>query len=251
MMNTGESSIANDGIEGVYVVHALKGYETHAERLTRIFMEMGINFEFVTDGDPAFFNTGILSKYFTEDIKSKLSTGVLSCTLNHILCYEKIAANNQKYALVFENDPFFIGDFKTKIKAIAAEANTLTGGFIISLENTTLEFPKVKDIKKDKLLYAAKKGRCAGAYLINQQAARLILNDLKTNKCAQVIDWWHNTLIERNVIQMYWAHPPLTEQGSHNGLMSSTISSKNKNIRRRISWLLQKYYKTNIRRWFK
>jgi diketogulonate reductase-like aldo/keto reductase len=52
------------------------------------------------------------------------------------------------------------------------------------------------------------------------------LEDLKTNKCGYVIDWWHNDLIKRNVIKMYWAYPALTEQGSHNGLLNSTISSK-------------------------
>jgi len=42
-----------------------------------------------------------------------------------------------------------------------------------------------------------------------------------------------------------------TEQGSHDGLLSATISSKNKSIQHRIAWLAQKYYKTYITRWFK
>lgn len=83
------------------------------------------------------------------------------------------------------------------------------------------------------------------------QAAKNILEDLKTNKCNDVIDWWHNDLIKRNIVKMYWAEPPLTEQGSHNGLLYGTISTKNKNTGRRIAWLAQKYYKTYIRRWFK
>lgn len=66
-----------------------------------------------------------------------------------------------------------------------------------------------------------------------------------------MIDWWHNDMIERNVIKMYWAHPALTEQGSHNGLLSAVISTKEKSNKRRISWLAQKFYKTYITRWFK
>jgi len=239
------------GISGIYIVHVLNGYELHEERINRLFGEMGLEFEFVTDGDPASFGSGILNKYFVPGITEKLSTGVLSCTLNHILSYEKALQHNNRYALIFENDPFFLGDFVEKIKSVAAEADTLPPGFVISLENTSLEFPGTRQLKKGKLLYPAKRGRCAGAYLVDIAAVKNILLDLQTHKCAQVIDWWHNDLIDRGIIKMYWADPPLTEQGSHNGLMSSTISSKNRNTKRRIAWLLQKYYKTYIARWFK
>jgi glycosyl transferase family 25 len=158
---------------------------------------------------------------------------------------------NNRFALVFENDPFFLGNFVEQISKIATEAATLPPGFIISLENTMLQFPKYKNLRKGQLLYPAAKGRCAGAYLLDLQAAKNILKDLETNKCKQVIDWWHNNLIERQVIKMYWAHPPITEQGSHNGLLSAGISTKKKSTQRRIAWLAQKYYKTYVTRWFK
>lgn len=239
------------GIEGIYIVHAKKGYELHEERINKLFKENGLNFEFVTDGDPTLFTDDLLNRYFCKEIKTILSTGVLSCTLNHILSYEKMVANNNRYAIIFENDPFFIGNFVEKIAKIAAEANTLPEGFIISLEDTSLRFPSYKKIRKGKFLYEATSGRCAGAYMIDLQGAKNILSDLKTNKCEEVIDWWHNTLIKRNIIKMYWAYPALTEQGSHNGLLNSTISSKSKSTKRRIQWLAQKYYKTYITKWFK
>lgn len=239
------------GIEGIYIVHVKKGYEVHEARINQLFKELGLQHEFITDGDPAAFDSSILATYFTHTIRTKLRDGVLSCTLNHILSYEQIVKNNNRYALVFENDPFFIGDFIEKIKKVAIEADTLPKGFIISVENTTLEFPPTKSLQKGKVLYEADHGRCAGAYLMDLQAAKNILEDLKTNKCNDVIDWWHNDLIKRNIVKMYWAEPPLTEQGSHNGLLYGTISTKNKNTGRRIAWLAQKYYKTYIRRWFK
>lgn len=232
-------------------MHAKKGYELHEQRINELFAKNGLRFEFVTEGDPSSFNTGIVEKYFCPEIYDVLSKGILSCTLNHILCYERMVRNNNKYALVFENDPFFLGDFTKQVTAIAREADQLEKGFIISLENTTLEFPHFRKIKKDKHLYQAPRGRCAGAYLIDLKAAQDILENLKTEKCCQVIDWWHNTLISKKIIRMYWAHPPLTEQGSHNGMMSSTISSKSKSSSRRARWLFQKFYKMYISRWFK
>ena len=239
------------GIEGIYIVHAKKGYEYHEDRINKLFAKYGLHFEYVTDGDPSCFDKNLLNKYFSEDIRQLLSGGVLSCTLNHILSYERMVKNNNRFALVFENDPFFLGDFVKQIEKIATEAATLEPGFLISLENTTLKFPARKKLKKGQLLYAATYGRCAGAYLIDLKAAKDILEDLQTNKCKQVIDWWHNSLIDRKVIKMYWADPPITEQGSHNGLLSAGISTKNKSTQRRIAWLAQKYYKTYITRWFK
>lgn len=239
------------GIEAIYIVHAKKGYEVHEERINKLFAKMDLPFEFVTDGDPINFTDDLLNKYFTKDIRSVLSDGILSCTLNHILSYERMVQNNDKYALIFENDPFFMGDFNKKMQPVIKEAATLAPGFIISLENTNLKFPPFKTVKKGKFLYPSNYGRCAGAYLLDLEGAKNILNDLQINKCGEVIDWWHNTLIKRKVVSMYWADPPMVEQGSHNGLLSAGISSKNKSWKRRISWLAQKYYKTYITRRFK
>ena len=240
------------GIDKIYIVHAVTGYELQEQRLRELFAKFGItNYEFITDGDTRFITREMLDKYFCQDIAERLRPGVLSCTLNHILCYERIVASGNEYALVFENDPYFLGNFTKKIKHVVREADTLKHGFLISLENTTFRFPSSLTTKRNKYLYPASYGRAAGAYMIDLAGAKQILNDLQKNKCCQVIDWWHNTLIKNKVVNMYWAHPPLTEQGSHNGKMQSVISTKNKSIARRISWILQKYYRTYIRRIFK
>jgi len=237
------------GIEGIYIIHAKKGYELHEKRIKGLFGELGLSFEFVTEGDPDSFSKLKLENYFVPDIK--LGSGTLSCTLNHIFAYERIVKNKNRYALVFENDPFFLGDFLKDIKDIALEvqADGLKG-FIISLENTCLRFPSMWQTKKNQKIYPALTGRAAGAYLIDYEGASRIVENLKQDKCHTVIDWWHNSLIERRVIKMFWAHPPLVEQGSHNGLLSSTISSKPKSLSRRVQWLVQKSYKMSFRRLF-
>jgi glycosyl transferase family 25 len=239
------------GIEGVYIVHAKTGYELHENRINTLFAQHGLKYQFVTDGDPSCFSDDLIQTYFTPDITKSLSPGVLSCTLNHIFAYERVVRSNNKYALVFENDPFFLGDFCRDMEKIIHEVESLEPGFIISLENTTLRFPPFRQTRKGHHLYEATFGRAAGAYLIDQKAARDILAHLQDHKCGQVIDWWHNTLIAEKVIRMYWAHPPLTEQGSHNGLLCSTISTKNKSVIRRVRWITQKYFKMNIARLFR
>lgn len=239
------------GIEGIYVVHALKGYEVQEQWVNKLFADNDMDFRFVTDGDPSKFTDNLLSKYFNPSIHNIQSEGIVSCTLNHILSYEEIVRNEHKYSLVFENDPYFLNNFQQNISNIVREAETLKPGFIISLENTTLKFPSPYKRKRGKYLYEADTGRCAGAYLIDLQAARVVLDDLKTKKCNDIIDWWHNDLIRRDIIKMYWAHPPLVEQCSHNGKMSSTISSKNFGWKRQVRWNLQKFYKTYVLQWFR
>jgi glycosyl transferase, family 25 len=236
--------------DGIFVIHALKGYEYHEKRLIELFNRNKLNFEFVTDGDPSLINNEIIKRYFVDDIESELSIGVLSCTLNHIFAYERMVSRNIKYAIIFENDPFFLGNFIKKLKRVLFEIENLQKGFIISLENSTLKFPSYWETKRGKYLYQAKFGRMAGAYLIDLEGATRILKDLKIHKCHIVIDWWHNSLIDRGIIKMFWAHPPLVEQGSHNGYLNSTISSKPKSSFRRMSWLIQKFYKAYFKRLF-
>ncbi len=228
--------------EGVFVIHALKGYEYHEERINKLFGENNISFEFVTDGDPKFIDKNVLNKYFRNDIE-RLPIGIISCTLNHIHAYERMVEKNIPYALVFENDPFFLGDIKKQLSSYSDEIENIEKGFIISLENSTLRFPSYWQTKKGKNIYKANAGRMAGAYLIDLQGAKNILNNLADVKCHTVIDWWHNSLIENNVVDMHWVHPPITEQGSHNGQMSSTISSKPDNLLRKIKWKLNRFAK--------
>lgn len=235
---------------GIFVIHALQGYEFHEKRIIQLFKKNNLSFQFVTEGDPSLFTQEIIDTYFTENIHTILSKGTLSCTLNHIYAYEKIVQNQIQYAIIFENDPYFLGNFTQDITSYFAEIEKLPKGFILSLENGTLRFPSYWQSKKNQHLYEAKSGRNAGAYLIDLEGAKKILEDLKTNKCHTVIDWWHNSLIERGVLKMYWAHPALVEQGSHNGMLHSTISTKPSNLKRRISWNIQKFYKSYIKRFF-
>jgi glycosyl transferase, family 25 len=242
--------LKKSGIDGIYIIHAKTGYELHENRIKLLFKENSLDYEFVTDGDPSLFTKELLSKYFTDEMLSRWSDGIISCTLNHINAYERIVKNKNRYAIIFENDPFFLGDFSQNIKEIIAEIKDLEKGFIISIENTTLRFPSFWAVKKGKHLFRAKTGRCAGAYIIDLECAKRILSYVQTNKCSTVIDWWHNTLITNHIFKMYWAHPPLVEQGSHNGQLNSTISTKPNSLRRRLRWLAQKAYKSSFKRLF-
>jgi GR25 family glycosyltransferase involved in LPS biosynthesis len=235
------------GIDHIYVVHAPKGYERHEKRLHDILGHMyGFDFEFLGKDSEE-----LIPFYFVENIRLVMNRGAIMCSLNHIMFYETMVRRGDKTALILEDDPYFSKHFLKHLRKIVAEAQTLQPGFFISLENSTLKFPQRKIIRKNKYLYDALYGRCAGAYLIDNIAAKNIIDRLKHHKCDKVIDHWHNDLIRENVFKMYWSHPTCVEQGSISGRMSSDNSTQHAGIIRRISWIVQKIYKQHILPFFK
>jgi glycosyl transferase family 25 len=98
--------LSDIGIDGIYVIHAKQGYEVHENRINTLFKANNLDFEFVTEGDPSVFTKKVLDAHFTEGMLKEWSKGVVSCTLNHLYAYERIVENKNRYALVFENDPF-------------------------------------------------------------------------------------------------------------------------------------------------
>lgn len=239
-------------ISSIYIVHGITGYEDREKRIIDLLgNQYKLNYEFVTESFKPEENETLIKKYFTPEIKQVLSKGALYCTLVHFLIYERFLKSNNKYAIIFENDVCFLGSFNDKIPAIIQEANQLNEGFIISLENSTLQFPSWRKTKRGQYLYEANQGRCAGGYMIDKKAAQLMLDDLLHNKCNVVIDWWHNYLLDGKTVRMYWAHPPLIEQGSFNGSLPSSISKRNNGRIRQIRWTVQKLFKMYFIRYLK
>lgn len=242
---------ADKKVDGIYVVHGITGYEEREVMINDLFQKHGLQHEFVKESEYEDQNNKWIKQYFVEDIRRKLSKGALYCTLVHLRCYERILEAGNKFAIVFENDICFLKNFNQHLDAVIKEAQQLPSGFMVSLENSTLRFPSYKKTRKGKYLYEAHFGRCAGAYLIDLKGVQHIMEYVKHHKCDKVIDWWHNDLIKENLIKMYWAHPPLTEQGSMNGRLPSTISKRTRGNLRSIKWELQKFYKMRILRMFR
>lgn len=147
----------------IYVVHALQGYEVHEERVIDLFSAEGLSFKFITQGDPTLFTADLLNRYFLPGIENKLRPGILSCTLNHILAYEDMVQNKIEYAIVFENDPYFLGDFKKGVSALAAEVRALKAGFYCFFRKQYVKVPFILPGKKGQTPIPRQKwphGRC-------------------------------------------------------------------------------------------
>ncbi len=231
----------------VRVVHPRKGYELQEQHINALMHEHHIPFEFQLKGDQEELTPEILQHYFVPNIN--YSKGSLSCTLKHLQIYEAFIESPKSYLLVFENDIFLHKDFTNALKRIIHEIKTRgLSKFLVSLENSCMRFPSYWQTKHKQLLYKAKDGRAAGAYLIDKEAAVAMIQYLHNSKCATNIDWWHNQIAKQKLISIYWAHPTIAEQGSHNGRLSGEISSHKHSWKRQFIWQTHKFFRTYIKR---
>lgn len=132
-----------------FVVHGIRKYEEREKRLHRLLgEERNLDYSFLTEDYDDAINEEYIAKYFVPDIKIQLGRGALYCTLVHLHCYERIAQQECEYAVVFENDICFLGDFEAKMQKILPEVESLKGAFLVSLENSTLKFPSIRSLRK-------------------------------------------------------------------------------------------------------
>ena len=70
--------IRDFGIEGVYIVHAMKGYELHEARIKILFEKHGLPYEFITDGDPSTFTGSDQISIFVLTFDNLMPDGIVS-----------------------------------------------------------------------------------------------------------------------------------------------------------------------------
>lgn len=235
-------------VDRVYVVHVKSGYEERGEHITRELSGRGIPFQFMLDGDIPDIRPSHLDTYFGGPMHAVFPAA--SCALKHFLIYEEIVARDIPLTLVLEDDAVLAPGFAAVFNESVAELRKLQGGseraIIVSYENSTLRYVPQSRISERTRLYAADRGRCAGAYVLTREAAATILREAKTHKCSLPVDLYHNELIRQGLLQIFWCHPPIVEQGSHSGLFASAIDGKKSGVLRKVSWGLQKFYKRAV-----
>ncbi|HEX2935263.1 MAG TPA: glycosyltransferase family 25 protein [Bacteroidales bacterium] len=205
------------------------------------------DYYFIHDGDLDAISDEILTQYFDGELKELSS--MVSCAYKHILAYQYVLDNNLEFALILEDDIYLHKGFCVKLNNIVNEVRTRQlSNFIISLEDSILQYVKGSELEKNKLLYKKPLGRTAGAYIIDKMGAQSLLQELYANKCHRPIDWFHNDCSLNELINIYWAHPVIATQGSLNGKIPSLIDKKKTGHFRIIGFRLSQIYKTILYR---
>jgi glycosyl transferase, family 25 len=232
----------------VFILHVKKGYE---ERLVSVQKQMAkarLSYELMENGDMGDITTNLLDRYFKDEMKQ--IDPKTSCALKHLLVYEQMIERNIEQALVFEDDILLKENFQPVFAETTKEIKqkkSIHGRYMISYENSGLKFIAKNIQRQGEYLYKQKAGRCAGAYLLSLETAKYMIEKAVAEKINLPIDWWHNQLFEKNEVDIYWCEPAIAEQGSHNGIFTSSLGNRSNKLTRRIGWQVQKLYKKYIR----
>ena len=223
-----------------YVIHVSDAYD-RKNHMQKQLKNKGLEINFITEGDIKELNASHINEYFIENMASLSSA--TSCAYKHIMAYKKISEGKDNLALVLEDDILFYANYFIIDEIIDELKERKIKNFMLSLEDSNLKYVPRSERVKGVMVYPRKKGRMTGAYLIDKEGARNILEYIKKEKTNLPLDWFHNLCIDNEVINMFWSHPAIAVQGSLDGSIKTLIDSKKYGILRIWSFRLQRLYK--------
>ena len=233
-----------------YIIH-VKSATERKEHMLKQIKNLSIPFNFILEGDREELTTEILDANFKDDMYGAF--GMTSCTYKHLQSFRDMIKNNIPYGLIFENDIFLEKGFEAAVfKALDEVKERKISNFFLSLEDSFLKFVRGSLRKKGQTVYKVEKDqytggfngyitRACGAFIVDLEAAKSIIKEVDTNKCHMVSDWFYTYLIGEHIIDLYYIHPTIASQGTHNGKMRSLFPGTKH--RPRWSYLIQKTYK--------
>lgn len=225
-----------------YIIHVQSALdrEKHMESQLK---GRDLEYEFVLDGDLPDLNLKLLSRFFEGDLLENPS-GATSCAYKHLRAYEKMIVEKIPIALILEDDIHLEEKFSVICKKILQEIKTRNlSRFLVSIEDSYVRYVKGSERKKGQFLYSKEKGRMAGAYIVDLEFAKSIIDFTLRQKCIYPIDHFHNYCCKKGLINIFWSHPTVAFQGSLSGEFSSLIDHKSVGFFRSISFNFQRYYK--------
>jgi GR25 family glycosyltransferase involved in LPS biosynthesis len=231
-------------VEKVFVVHVSSDIKRE-KHITNELRKFNIDFEFMLQMDVEEISEGVIKRYFSGEEMINAPASIQSCALKHILIYKKIVEEGIDTALIFEDDIFLDENFDSSFSNYFSEYQQLGNNekdkALVNFEDSMLVYVPKSQLKTGQHLYRMNEGRCAGAYLINRNLAKSILDEINRNKCDLPIDWYHNALTERIGLQHYWSHPAIAKQGSHTGKMKSMLDGKKKGLYQQFKWAVSSW----------
>ena len=231
----------------VYVIHVRKGAEDRAAFIEQQLARLGIQFEYVLDGDRDQLSPEVMARWFRGAMAAP--TADTSCSFKHLTACERIVRDGHDTALVLEDDivlpAHFVEALNRSIGELRSRADASPGIAYISLENTGLEtfVPPVGG----QTLVRADHGRAAGAYWLSRGAAERLLHRAERERLEEPFDHFQNRLARSGEMQLWWRHPAIAEQGSHNGMFNSMLAPERGGPLRRLKWLARKTWQHQVR----
>jgi glycosyl transferase family 25 len=233
-------------VDAVYVIHVAQ-FTDRAAHMKEQLSRFGIPFEFVLPFDADVLDQQILARYLIPG--GRLVKPQLSCILKHMEAMRRIAARNQRLALVLEDDVILHENFNEELSAILEEAKSFSPPFTIQIGCANNMYVPKAQLQPGKRLYPAGQVRATDSYLINAEAARQRLEWLDNNQFDRPAGHLFNLVDNLKKIPIYWSDPTIVVQGSMNGAFRTAIDRGRENkplwfLKGRFWWsrLRKKYF---------
>ncbi len=229
----------------INVIH-VKGNREREAYIVNELSKVPFKYEFVLDGNIEDLSRERLAEFFDGPLL--VPSPASSCAFKHFLAYEKLSREGSLLLIMEDDIELFPGFYRMFTKSLE-EIKQSMSNFLVNYELSLTLFVNRSEQKPDKVLYKKERAKCTGLYLIDAEAARNILQYARENKCSVPIDIFHDELVRKGIINMYWSHPSIGQQMSHNGKVKSLIDNKASGGKRQLIYKLKMAYR-KIRQFF-
>ncbi len=205
--------------DGILIINP-RDFTDRRASIERQLSALGMAYEFIHEFDISDITPELEQRYFPG---ANMRQSQKSCALKHRHAHALIAQRGWACGLVLEDDVLLAPDFVQGLQAALQEGAQLADPKVIFIGNGgNFYTPRSQRIAGQRL-YRANKGRFGDSYLLSAATAKLRLDWIDTNGIGRPMDNLFDHIDPILDIGLYWLEEPVVEQGSKNGLFTSTL----------------------------
>ncbi len=205
--------------DGILIINP-RDFTDRRASIERQLSALGMAYEFIHEFDISDITPELEQRYFPG---ANMRQSQKSCALKHRYAHALIAQRGWACGLVLEDDVLLAPDFAQGLQAALEEGAQLPDPKVTFIGNGgNFYTPRSQRIAGQRL-YRAKKGRFGDSYLLSAATAKLRLDWIDANGIGRPMDNLFDHIDPMLGIGLYWLEEPVVEQGSKNGLFTSTL----------------------------
>jgi glycosyl transferase family 25 len=224
-------------IERIYLVN-VKAFTERLKHANAQLARFGLAAEVIHDWDIVDWTAAVDQEFFNA---GELSPAQKSCAMKHVVALQRIAAQNDGYGLVLEDDVVLSADFSEGVAAALAEAPQRPAPHVIFIDCGGNFYTPRSQRRAGQRLYPAQRGRFTDSYMITPDVAKLRLDWIVKHRISKPIDNLFEVMDRDLGITMLWLEDPVVEQGSKLGLFDTTIEEAHPGWFQRLLFTLEKF----------
>lgn len=169
-----------------YIINLEEAQERRASMLSQI-EKSGLQYEFIPAVDGRVLPVNLLS-LLKKGHSYAVTPGEVGCSLSHLTIYKALAASEDDYALVLEDDILLPDDISKFIKEMEGTISKTTPCVYLLSHVNHYNNKTIFSLSNGRSIHDVYNAAFSHAYIINKPAARILLDNLFPVWC--VADQW-------------------------------------------------------------